>query len=283
MNGEKSFIDFIEDIAANIFTETASDVQKLCFRLRFHPDNRKLENTDIAGLIKKQLNGGFSESSINPILGDVIKKIKDKFGDQMQADGIDLAKLTPGRGKPKESPRKIVYDWFRMKWIWQSLVEKAEKPCDWIDFLSPELRNGIVIPPPRQQRQLQVKAPYLMRIDLQHSSRNLLLLNQGCKTKYVLMPSIAFAPKCQLDGKPMWIPQDGSILQEYNKGIEFDTPGKEEFVGIVLDEALDFDWLDLREDNHAPTWDETRLSQLWSYLEGKENWQVFYQSFDVVG
>ena len=282
MNGNKSFIDFIEDIAANIFSETASDVQKSCFRLRFHPEHHQLENTDIAGLIKKQLNGGFSENSINPILGDVIKKIKDKFGDQMQADGIDLAKLTPGRGKPKESPWKIVYGWLRMKWIWQSLVEKADKHCEWIDFLSPDCRHGIIVPPPRQKRQLQAKAPYLMRIDLQHSSHNLLLLNQGWKTKYVLTPSIAFAPKCQLDGKPMWIPQDGSILQEYNKGIEFDTPGKEEFVGIVLDEDLDFDWLDLREDNHAPIWDETRLSQLWSYLEGKENWQVFYQDFEVV-
>jgi hypothetical protein len=283
MNREKSFIAFLEDIAANIFPETASDVQKLCFRLRFHPDNYKLENTEIAGLIKKQLNGGFAESSINPTLGDVIKKIKDKFGDQMQADGIDLAKLTPGRGKPKESPWKIVYGWFRMKWIWQSLVEKADKHCEWIYFLNPENHLGIVIPPPPQKRQLQVKAPYLMRIDLQHSSRNLLLLNQGLTTKCVLTPSMAFAPKCQLDGKPMWIPQDGSILQEYNKGIEFDTPGKEEFVGIVLDEDLDFDWLDLREDNPAPNWDETRLSQLWSYLEGKENWQVFYQSFEVVG
>ncbi|HBE53671.1 MAG TPA: DUF4384 domain-containing protein, partial [Cyanobacteria bacterium UBA11369] len=82
--------------AANIFPETASEVQKLCFSLRFHTDNHKLENTEIAGLIKNQLNGGFSESSINPILGDVIKKIKDKFGDKMQADGIDIAKLTPG-------------------------------------------------------------------------------------------------------------------------------------------------------------------------------------------
>jgi len=72
-------------------------------------------------------------------------------------------------------------------------------------------------------------------------------------------------------------------LQECQQWINFDTPGKEEFVGIVLDEDLDFDWLDLREDNHAPTWDETRLSQLWSYLEGKENWQVFYQDFEVVG
>jgi hypothetical protein len=283
MNRQKSFIYFLEDIATNIFPETASDVQKLCFWLRFHPDNRELENTKIAGLIKTELNGGFSESSINPILGDVIKKIKDKCGAQMQADGIDIAKLTPGRGKPKEAPWKIVCDWFRMKWIWQTLVEKADKHCEWIDFLNPELRNGIVIPQPRQQRQLQVKAPYLMRIELQHSSRNLLLLNQGWTTKYVLTPSIAFAPKWQLDGKPMWIPQDGSILQEYNKGIEFDTPGKEEFVGIVLDEDLDFDWLDLREDNHAPTWDETRLSELWSYLECKENWQVFYQCFEVVG
>jgi hypothetical protein len=282
MNAEKSFTVFLEDIASNIFTETASDVQRLCFRLRFHPDNEKLENTEIAGLIKKQLNGGFAENSINPILGDVIKKIKDKFAPEMAADGIDIAKLTPGRGKPKESPWKIVYGWLRMRWIWQSLVEKADKHCQWIDFLSPEHR-GLVIPPPRQKRQLQVKAPYLMRIELQHSSRNLLLLNQGWQTKYVLTPSSAFAPKCQLDGKPMWIPQDGSILQECKEWINFDTPGKEEFVGIVLDEDLDFDWLDLRDDNHVPTWDETRLSQLWSYLEGKENWQVFYQDFDVVG
>ncbi len=283
MNAEKSFTVFIEDIAANIFTEAASEGQKLCFRLRFDPDNEKLENTDIAGIIKKELNGGFSENSINPILGDVIKKIKDKFAPEMAADGIDIAKLTPGRGKPKESPWKIVYRWLRMRWIWQSLVEKADKHCEWIDFLHPENHHGIVIPPPRQKRQLQVKAAYSLRIELQHYSRNLLLLNQGWQTKYVLAPSIAFAPKCQLDGKPMWIPQDGSILQECKEWINFDTPGKEEFVGIVLDENLDFDWLDLREDNHAPTWDETRLSQLWSYLEGKENWQVFYQDFEVVG
>ena len=283
MNAEKSFTVFLEDIAANIFTETASEVQRLCFRLRFHPDNHRLETTDIAGLIKKQLNGGFCENSINPILGDVIKKIKDKFAPQMAADGIDIAKLTLGKGKPKESPWKIVYRWLRMRWIWQSLVEKADKHCQWIDFLHPENHHGIVIPPPRQKRQLQVKAAYSMRIELQHSSRNLLLLNQGWQTKYVLTPSIAFAPKCQLDGKPMWIPQDGSILRESNGWMNFETPGKEEFVGIVLDDDLDFDWLDLREDNHAPTWDETRLSQLWSYLEGKENWQVFYQDFEVVG
>jgi hypothetical protein len=67
----------------------------------------------------------FAENSINPILGDVIKKINDKFAPEMAADGIDIAKLTPGRGKPKESPWKIVYRWLRMRWIWQSLVEKA--------------------------------------------------------------------------------------------------------------------------------------------------------------
>lgn len=288
MNQEKSFIDFLEDIAANIF---ASDVQKLCFRLRFHPDNQKLEHVDIAKLMKKdkQLNGGFSETSINPTVQEVIKKIKDKFSTEMEADGIDIAKLTPGRGKPKESPWKMVYNWlwnqqfprWRLQWIWQNLLEKADKHSQWMDFIHQmDFQKGVVVPPPRQktQQEIQVDAPYLMRIDLPHSERNLLLINRGITTKYILSPSQAFAPKCQLNGNPIWMPQDGAMCEE----IKFDSPGKEEFLGIVVDGSWDFDWLIPSEYEPAPVWDEERIYQLWSYLEKQGNWQAFYQALEVV-
>lgn len=44
-------------------------------------------------------------------MGDVVKKVKDKFETKMQADGVEIEKLNPDRDKPKESPWQIVYDW----------------------------------------------------------------------------------------------------------------------------------------------------------------------------
>jgi len=116
--GENKMEPTVNNLQQKFITEITQEIsfstnQLPCFELRFHPDNFSKRNTEIADEIKKkeEMNGGFHEESINKLVSDIVKKLKNKFENQMQLDGISLP--TPERGQPDEnqSPWRTAYQW----------------------------------------------------------------------------------------------------------------------------------------------------------------------------
>jgi hypothetical protein len=228
---------FLEDLTKQLFPpHQHSEVQKLCFQLRFHPSNwNNVEHTQIAAQISKQLNGGFSESSINPTVGDVVKKVKDKFEAQMQADGVEVEKLNPGRGKPKESPWQIVN-----KWLWEiefprrgwqlskemavcAIEQLQMKPMVAADGNRNLDLEGI---PDVTEGTIRKGEGYKLQVDLQ-SEGYLLLINEGVNgEKYCICPSRAFAlPEPLFLATPLYLPLEEAIARDV--GLRFKAVGDE--------------------------------------------------------
>lgn len=61
----------------------------------------------------------------------------------------------------------------------------------------------------------------------------------------------------------------------------FDALGKEEYLGIVVDEPLDLPELTPDPINPALEWQGKHLERVWEKLRNK-NWQVFYRDFEVI-
>ncbi len=265
---------FIAEITDQIFPgRSCSETQKLCFELRFCPDNWQEENVDIARKMEKKL-GAFTKDSISPTLAEVLKKLKKQFGDEMAQDNVNWDKRSPGRPADEEkSPWQIAYRWlwerkfpdWQMDCYWETLREKAASPPYWLCF-TPESDKGMVGP---TKPVIDVNVPYYMHIELDCDQEHLLLLNRGLDTQYVVCPSQAFAPVNRLRDKKMIMPQQGAMCEEDK--IKFDAVGKEEFLAIVLEESLDLPWLTPNEEEPFPIWNPKRFNQLWTGLV--ENWQ----------
>ncbi|NEP52109.1 MAG: hypothetical protein F6K65_26250 [Moorea sp. SIO3C2] len=287
MNNQQSQQQFIEYIADQIFPiSKRSETQKLCFLLRFSPENWQEENVEIARKMDKKL-GAFNEPSINTTISKVLEKLKKQFGKEMAKHGVNWENK---RGRPaddKQSPWRIAYGWlwdhkfpyWQMDGLWQTLIKKAGSPSHWLRF-TPDPTYGKALVVPRGKKPvIGLNIPYYMHVELDCDHQHLFLLNRGLDTKYVVCPSQAFAPVNRLKDKKIMMPQSGAMCEE----IKFDTVGQEEFLAIVLDDSLDFPWLTPNEEEPAPIWNPERLNQLWTSLgEDSNNWQAFYRSFQVV-
>lgn len=264
--------------------------EKLLFSLRFHPDHYHRQHRELAQEMKERLG----ESCLNAIgthLKNVLKTIVAKHQVKMEADGLDtVAILNPKPGE--HGAWKKVYQWlweqefprWLTDWWWGKLQGKAEATANWLQFAP--LTNqpifdarGLVVPPPKEEIKATITAntPHQMQLDLPHPNRYLLLFNRGLSTRYCLCPSQAFAPVGKLSGEKIKMPQDGAMCPD----IRFDEAGKEEFLAILVEEEVNLPWLVPSESNPAPEWNGEQLQQLWESLE-KQDWQVFYQSFEVV-
>ncbi len=282
---------FLEDLTEQLFpSRQYSEVQKLCFQLRFHPSNwNNVEHSQIAAQISKQLNGGFSESSINPTVGEVVKKIKEKFEAQMQADGVEIEKLNPGRGKPKESPWEIVY-----KWLWETefprrgwQLSKKMAACATEQLQMKPLvvtdgnRNldleGI---PEVTEGTIRKGKRYKLQVDLR-SEGYLLLINEGVNgEKYCICPSRAFAlPEPLFLRSPLYLPLEEAIARDV--GLRFKAVGEEYFLAILTEKPLSLSWV--RPDAHPKdiVVDDKRLQEIFKLLGKQHNSQVFYKTFGV--
>ncbi|OLT68941.1 hypothetical protein BI334_31520 [Moorena producens 3L] len=156
---------FIEYIADQIFPiSKRSETQKLCFLLRFSPENWQEENVDIARKMDEKL-GGFNEQSINATLAEVLKKLKKQFGEEMNKNGVNWENK---RGRPaddKQSPWRIAYGWlwdhkfpyWQMDGLWQTLIKKAASPSHWLRF-TPDSIKGMV-GPTRKKHEIVVDVP----------------------------------------------------------------------------------------------------------------------------
>jgi hypothetical protein len=102
--------------------------------------------------------------------------------------------------------------------------------------------------------------------------------DQGEETSYLICPSQAFAPMLQPISNKFSLPQ----IEAAFGAIEFDAPGTEEYIGIVVKTKPDNRFLQsiVKPDDSLPIWG-VGIYQLWQELEKQAGCQVFYQSFEV--
>ncbi|MEL7408151.1 MAG: hypothetical protein AAFN00_14535, partial [Cyanobacteria bacterium J06558_2] len=126
--------------------------------------------------------------------------------------------------------------------------------------------------------------PLDLEICLNQAEGYLLLFNRGqnpegeVQTKYLVAPSRAYAPKYKLEDNSLKMPQEDAACSD----ISFNAAGKEEYLGILIDESLDLPWLTTNTEEYALEWKASHLEELWNKLHGKNSCQKFYRDFEVV-
>lgn len=288
---------FVERIAQHLFPgNNFPEIQYWCWQYRFYPSNYHLKHKDIANKITEKV-GYFNEEGINPTIKEVIKKIYSAFQKELEQDGVTkeqlgLSKKEQQNSSKQESskhhPWKVVYHWlwerkydlWLQRYIWDSWKQKAVFNQEWISFSNKE--RGMVVPEPLKTPSLPINQALQMEISIDFPEKYLLLLNRGRddqnqETRYLVCPSQAFAPNWQLLEPITLMPQPGAMCQD----IQFDAPGQEEYIGILLDEKFDLPWLNPDPANPAWKWEGKHLGEVWEKLQENNGWQVFYQCFEV--
>jgi hypothetical protein len=280
---------FIEQLTGELFPgRRHSEAQKLCFQLRFHPLYREENHDKIAKTISKKLNGGFSESSIAPTVSDVVQKLRGKFEENMKADGVPVDRLNAGKGRPQDiSPWEIVYNWLwetefpRRGWALSqeiatcALEELQMQPV--AEDTSRDWENDI---PEVCGNTIQKGKPYRLQVELQQQGC-LLLINQGVSgTKYLLCPSKAFAPVCEIGAAaPMALPQKEALKKT---PLTFGAAGDEFFLAIVTEQPLKLSWVRPESNPKDETAiSEERLREIFQKVAQQPSCQVFYRTFAV--
>jgi hypothetical protein len=233
-------------------------------------------------------------ASITTTSGNVRKAIEGVYKKEMEADGLSF----PKRKKGERGAWEPIYNWlwnykfprWQVDEYWQLLQQKVKDfNFEWMGLV-PEgfgmsTDRGMVFqnkrqPQAKSPKKVPAKKPLLMSIDLLDKESYLLLLNRGLNTRYLVCPSWAFAPNSRVVQRPIFLPQAGAWAEEDK--IKFDTPGKEEYLAIVLDRPLEVEWLQLNEDDPFPSCEPDRMMELWRQLEGRNDWRVYYEAFEVV-
>ena len=307
--------NFQNQIAEELFPGNMTEDQA-CFLRRFapdnHPDNRESTNKEIAKLMKNDL-AVYCEEKINQTLRKVIEVVHKAYEEEMKADGVNteaLLNLKAGgtlKGKEDEeshkkfSPWKEVYKWLwnhkYLRWVdingWEILKKQAKTAPDWIQFLTEQEMASVGVgtralkplSPRYSARKIDptipINQPLSMRVDLAYPNYQMLLLYRSAEMKYILCPSLGYAPN-GVNQPPMTLPQEGSVADDNKEMFTFEELGKEEFLAIAVESPLNLDWLAPCKDEDIPVWNAERLKELFEQLEQQDNWQVFYQSFEVV-
>lgn len=307
--------NFQNQIAESLFPGNLSE-EKACFLRRFapenHPDNRVSTNKEIAKLMEDDLVV-YCKEKINQTIGKVIKVFHKAYGEEMKADGVNIEALlnlkAGGTLKGKEdqesqkkfSPWKEAYKWLwnhkYLRWVdingWEILKKQAKKAPDWIQFLTEQEMASVGVgtralkplSPRSSARKIDpripINQPLSMRVDLAYPNYQMLLLYRSAEMKYILCPSLGYAPN-GVNQPPMTLPQEGSVADDNKEMFTFEELGKEEFLAIAVESSLNLDWLAPCKDEDIPVWNAERLKELFEQLEQQDNWQVFYQSFEVV-
>ncbi|WP_293124053.1 hypothetical protein [Microcoleus sp. bin38.metabat.b11b12b14.051] len=306
--------NFHKQIAESLFPGNRSE-EKACLLRRFapenHPDNRVSTHKAIAKLMGEDLVV-YCENKINQTIRKVIEVIVQRYGEEMKGDGVNtevLVNLKPGGKRDKESEQKIspwkeVYKWLWnykfLRWIdmngWSILKERAKIAPNWLQFLTKEemasVQRGtraVVLPPPPPAVQkitptIPAEKSLWMVIYLEFDNSQLLLLNRSQDGEFLLCPSSAYAPHPIIEKPPILLPQKDSWADqdESKTNFKFGKLVKEEFLAIALEKPVSLPWLIPREEEALPEWNAERLKELFEQLEKQDNWQVFYQSFEVV-
>ncbi|MCU0543070.1 MAG: hypothetical protein MUE44_13010 [Oscillatoriaceae cyanobacterium Prado104] len=293
--------EYLEYISQQIFPGNVRPEFQYCtFIERFNPNNCDLKSTEIAeALYHREGKKGYT-SGFNQHLKEVIKKIDGKFRQQLERDGLTQQQLGLGeKGNPgrytanAKSPWQIAYQWLweieYYRWltdyIWDNWKQRASSNADWIQFCDRPTKyapKGMKIPQPLPKETIPINTPLSLNINLDSPGSYLLLFNRGSDergntTQYLVTPSQAFAPSYQLVEKSTSLPLENAMCED----IQFDTIGKEEYIGIVIDKAVNLPWLNPDPENPVLEWQGKHLEQVWELLCDRDNWRVFYRDFNV--
>ncbi len=288
--GEQQSIQqqFIREIADSIFQQSVNgkDSEEKCFfKLRFDPENEQLDNqnknnNDIVSLMNQKL--GYSSSNIQRLQTKVIQTLVNQYEQQMKADELDIESIrNPKRGD--KGIWKEVYSWLWEyqfpRYLWEKLRKEADKKNqDWIRFVDDSSlvsseREFIIKTAKKEPKTIPINQSLDLeiKVDPDYCNYHLLLFNQNLKGFHLICPTEIFAPKSQIEETPWSMPTEGSIT--------FITTGTEEFLGIVIEQPLELEWLKLSENLQ---FEPKHLVKLWEQLEKNQNRRLFYQSFEVI-
>ncbi|NEP80668.1 MAG: hypothetical protein F6K39_22330 [Okeania sp. SIO3B3] len=288
---EKQFISQIADELFKKDNDRETDNEVL-FRLRFSRDNYELPNqkdTAEKDINKFMESAGFKGKNIQRILRFVINLILDKYSEDMSGDISekelnDLKNTERGKGNIWQIVFKWLWDYkfpqWQIGWIWENLQSQAKISPNWLNFVPTGTDRAMAFNKDKLKEKLQVNQKYDLKVDLPKEAY-LVLLNRGLDTRYLVCPSLAFAPEYKIVESPIWLPQNQALANEDK--IYFDAPGKEEYLAILLEKPLDIDWLKPSVSDPFPNWQSNEIIQLWEALAKENNWQVYYRQVEVVG
>ncbi|HEY9849728.1 MAG TPA: hypothetical protein V6D28_09740 [Leptolyngbyaceae cyanobacterium] len=174
---------------------------------------------------------------------------------------------------------------------WENLQKQAKSPRNWLEFLTEDGANQIglnrgaylELPPPSEMPPtIAVNKKLWMAIDLEYPNYQLLLFNRSKQGTVLHCPSFGYAIDAIMNKPPFLLPQKYSWAGKTGQKFIFKETGKEEFLAIVLEKHLNLSWLTPKREEALPEWNAERIKELFEELEQQGNWQVFYQSFEVV-
>ncbi|EAW33335.1 hypothetical protein [Lyngbya sp. PCC 8106] len=288
---------FLKEIANSLFFDKtpAAEEHQCLFRLRFHPENYKLQtnprqdnNNTIASLMKQELN--CLPTDIQGRLAEVIRELVNQYQLELDSDKQESQNWI-NRKQGQRGIWREVYQWLWdykfPRWeldhlYWEPLKQQVYDE-NWIKIKPETVRNWELLELPEPEP-LPVGEPLFITIKLPPESRYLLLLHRGITQRCFLCPSMVFAPQYRADENVIRLPQTESYWYQQKKiGIRLTTPGTDEYIAIALKEALDFDWLNPTKQELIPNWTSDRMEQLLGWLsDNPSSWQGCYQEFKVV-
>jgi hypothetical protein len=272
----------------------ASEAQKACFMLRFHPRNRDKPNTEIAQEIKQQLNGGFDTVSMSATVAEVVKKAEKLWGEAMQADSVDLELLHRERGWTPQ-PGDELYPWqIIYKWLWEVKFPRQGwdlageiAVCGMKEFQMVKLedkRGGLDFGEIEYCEETIKKGErYILEVDFQQAGY-LLLLYEGEieEKKEIMLMCLSPSQAYYLDGvifedKAVELPQLGAPA----KSLRFTETGEEHFRAILTPQPLGLSWVRLDSNPKDFVVDAGRLPEIWQAVGQQPEARVFYKNFVV--
>lgn len=285
------------DIAENLMRPEDSKLPLDFYSKSINTNVQNIVNIMIGRLEKTYQPRTAKEETIKPA-------IKGLYEAEMRADGVDVDSLL-NKKKGEKGNWEVVYNWLwdhkYPRWLdqnyWSILQERAKTVSNGIQFKTeaemesllnlnkaPKLPNR----PPSSlkgvKQEILANQPLWMAIDFEYQNYQLLLLNRSQQGQCLLCPSSAYAPNPIIDKPPLLLPQKNSWaeLDENKERFTFTELGTEEFLAIVLEKPLNLPWLTPKQEEALPEWNAERIKELFEQLAQQDNWQVFYQSFEVV-
>lgn len=280
---------FLNDFTNQVIWQQGNDTQRLCCRLRFHPRHQDTINAKVAEEMNQQLNNTFPATNMPATLGEVIKKIKERFGDTMQADGVPVDLLTGTRGRKRKhpddkSPWQIIYEWL---WEiefprqgWKLAQEMATYGMEELQMIDPkEADRDICFKVAKTPVAIRKGEEYALQVNFPQPG-HLLLINQGVSGKrYCLCPSLAFSLETQvMPEKKLHIPG----IKALASALKYMEMGNEYFLAILTENPVNLSWVHPESNPNDILVNDERLQEIFKQVGRQWNARVFYKKFEVV-
>ncbi|MFB2974172.1 hypothetical protein ACE1CD_34850 [Aerosakkonema sp. BLCC-F183] len=295
-------VKFLNEIAGELKTQSGFNLrEEVFFPLRYDKNcPLTVQHQQIAQeLMPKdsRLGKGDYATSIGTTSQNVVLAMVNLYKEEMEKDGVNLDILINGQKGQKGTWREAYY-WLwnhkYLRWLdansWEILQAKAKYSANWLQFFTEDEANKIglnrgaylELPPPEMPPNIPVNKKLWMAIDLEYPNYQLLLFNRSKQGTVLYCPSFGYAIDAIMDKPPFLLPQKYSWAGKTGQKFIFKETGKEEFLAIVLENSLHLSWLTPKREEALPEWNVERIKELFEELEKQSNWQVFYQSFEVV-